>query len=122
VAAVVAMWALVGWTLFVWGTRIVNILDDGGALAGLVPAVGLTALAVAAGVALRGRRGRPTWAPAALVVATVAVWAVRVPLLLVGDRSGAFVAVHVALAGVSVALALAGGRWLLERAPASARS
>jgi cytochrome bd-type quinol oxidase subunit 1 len=91
------------WTLFVWGTRIVNILTDGGGAGALVVAGGLTALAVAAGVSLARFRRLP-WAVPALAAATIAVWAVRVPLLLVHDHEAAFVVVHLVLAGVSVVL------------------
>jgi cytochrome bd-type quinol oxidase subunit 1 len=100
----VAAWALVLWTLFVWGTRIVNILTDGAGAGALVVATALTALAVAAGLSLARVRRLP-WAVPALAAATVAVWAVRVPLLLGHDHEAAFVVVHLVLAGVSVALA-----------------
>jgi cytochrome bd-type quinol oxidase subunit 1 len=93
------------WTLFVWGTRIVNILTDGGGAGALVVATALTALAVAAGLSL-ARVCRLPWAVPALAAATVAVWAVRVPLLLGHDHEAAFVVVHLVLAGVSVALAV----------------
>jgi hypothetical protein len=91
------------WTLFVWGTRIANILTDGGGAGALVVAGGLTALAAAAAASLAG--ARLPWAIPALAAATIAVWAVRVPLLLAADHEAAFVVVHLVLAGVSVALA-----------------
>ena len=72
----------------------------------------LTALAVAAAVSLVGMRRLP-WAVPALAVATVAVWVVRVPLLLSHDHEAAFVVVHLVLAAVSVALAVAA----LRRSP-----
>jgi hypothetical protein len=91
------------WTLFVWGTRIANILTDGGGAGALAVAVVLTVLAIAAGASLAG--ARLPWAVPALAVTTVAVWAVRVPLLLAHDHEAAFVVVHLVLATVSVALA-----------------
>jgi hypothetical protein len=69
-----------------------------------VVAVGLTALGVAAAASLVG--ARLPWAVPALAVATLVVWAVRVPLLLGNGHGAVFVVVHVALAGVSVALAV----------------
>jgi hypothetical protein len=100
-------WALVVWTVVIWATRIGNILDDGDDPVALVVAGGLTALALAAAVALR--TGRVAGAPRALVIATVVVWAVRAPTVLVHDHPGAFKVVHLVLAVVSVALAL--GAW-----------
>jgi len=79
-----------------------------------VVAVGLTVLALIAAAALAG--ARLPWAVPALALATVAVWVVRVPLLLTHDHAATFVAVHVALAAVSVALAAAA----LRRSPARA--
>jgi len=100
----VVAWALALWTLFVWGTRIVNILTDGGSAGALVVAVVLTALGLAAAASLAGRR--LPWALPALAVATLVVWAVRVPLVLSHDHEAAFVVVHLVLAVVSVGLAV----------------
>lgn len=94
-----AVYALVAWTLLVWTTRVRNILSDDGGLPDLLLPLALTALAAFALV--DRRRGVP-----ALAGATVAVWAVRVPLILVRDHSAAFVAVHLVLAVVSVSLAV----------------
>ena len=66
-------------------------------------AVVLTVLGLAAGASLSG--ARLPWAVPALAVATVVVWAVRVPLVLASDHEAAFVVVHLVLAAVSVALA-----------------
>jgi hypothetical protein len=94
-----------GWTLFVWGTRISNILSDGGGAAALLVATGLVALGLA--VALHAFTRRLAWSVPALVAGTVAVWAVRVPGVLLHDHSTGFKAVHLALGVVSVLLALA---------------
>ena len=102
------MWVFAAWTVFVWGTRIRNILADDGLSPGLVVAVGLTVLGVL--VAVWAARGRPSWAVPAAVVATHVVWAVRVPQIALNDHSAAFVAVHLVLAVVSVGLALATAR------------
>jgi hypothetical protein len=90
--------------LLVWGTRISNILSDDGGTGALAVAVGLTALGIAAAASLLG--ARLPWAVPALAVATLVVWAVRVPLLLGNGHGAAFVVVHVVLAGVSAALAV----------------
>ena len=105
------LYAFAAWTLFVWGNRISNILADADASAAdkaldLVVASALVALGIAVAVAARiGWQRRPVVAAAA--VATFAVWAVRVPLLLAADHGAAFKAVHVALAAISIALAAA---------------
>lgn len=105
------VFAFAGWTVFVWGTRISNILGDEGAsgvsrVVDLVIAGGLTALGLATAVA--AWRRRPSWPLPSLVVATALVWAVRTPLIVFdADHGGAFKAVHAGLAVVSLALALA---------------
>lgn len=104
------------WTVLVWGNRIGNILaDDSGSTFDLVVAAGLTALGVAVvALALRRRRGGDDRGLVAVVgataVLTVAVWAVRVPLMLGRDHPVAFEVVHTLLAVGSVALAVAAWR------------
>ena len=103
--------ALVLWTLFVWTTRIGNIWNDDAlgrgekwgrtALAG-----SFTVLAVAVAVALWHRAGWRRSAVTALAAWTVAVWAVRSVGIATGDHDVAFVAVHLVLAVVSIALSL----------------
>lgn len=86
-------------TLLVWATRIRNIVEqDDWSAAELVVPVGLTALAVAALV-------KPRQVVPWLAGATVAVWVVRVPLVLVRDHGAAFKVVHVVLAAVSIGVA-----------------
>ncbi|MBI1843507.1 MAG: hypothetical protein HYR89_02680, partial [Actinobacteria bacterium] len=96
-----------GWTVFVWGNRIANILDDGRTFSAtrtlsLGFAAAVIALAVVVVIAdLRG--GRPSWPLSALVTATIAVWAVRVPLIVLNaDHGVGFKLVHAALAAVSI--------------------
>lgn len=84
------------WTVFVWAGRIRN----GGSL------VLAASFLVLTGLALWRRGGWVT----ALVGWTVAVWAVRTPMILVNDHPGGFKVVHVALAAVSVALAVSAQR------------
>lgn len=109
--------ALVAWTFFVWTARIRNIWgDDDMSTSAQVGATALalsfTALAVAALVTvLRPGRGRgATLAVDLLAGWTVAVWAVRVPMIATNDHEAAFVVVHVALAVLSVALAALAAR------------
>jgi hypothetical protein len=98
------LWALPVWTLFVWATRIRIILGQHGNKTAVIVPVVLTVLAVAALV------DRRRWSPA-LLVATVGVWAVRLPLVLVHDHSTAFKLVHATLAVVSLGLS-----WVTWRA------
>jgi hypothetical protein len=118
---VIAVYAFAAWTVFVWGTRISNILEDGDSSAfDLALAVVLTALGVV--VAATAWRRRPAWPVPTLVVVTVAAWALRIPpLLLDGDHGPAFKAVHAGLALVSVVLAaLAWRAWRSLSAPPAA--
>ncbi len=92
------------WTVFVWATRVSNIVRDDGSALDLVLAVVLAGLGVA--VAVAALRRSPRWPLVALVAATAATWAVRTPLILLdGDHGVAFKAVHAALAVVSIVLA-----------------
>ena len=105
------------WTLFVWGTRIDNILgqDDlttAGRAARLALALSFTVLAVALlAAAWRSRaQRRDLTRVEVLVVAvgavwTTGVWVVRGIGIAVGDHPGGFIAVHTALAVVSIGLA-----------------
>ena len=96
--------AFAAWTVFVWATRVSNILRDDGSTLDLVLALALTSLGLLAAVA--ALRRRPRWPLAVLAVATVATWAVRTPPIVFDpDHGAAFKAVHVALAVASVALA-----------------
>jgi hypothetical protein len=109
----VVVWAFAAWTVFVWGTRIRNILADDAGLPSLLVASGLTVLGIL--VAVHAAAGRPRWAVPAAAAATLAVWAVRVPQILLHDHSAGFVVVHVVLAAVSVGLAVAATRRAARR-------
>jgi len=102
------LYVFAGWTLFVWATRIENIVRDDGSAAALLIAIGMTALGAAVAVTLLLRRPRMVATTVlALAGATVAVWAVRAPMILAdGDHGAAFKIVHTALAVVSVGLAV----------------
>jgi hypothetical protein len=105
--------ALVAWSLFVWTTRIRNIWGDdtlstseqvtSTALALSFTVLALIALVTVLRPPARGRVA--TLAVDALSAWTVAVWAVRVPAILLDDHGAAFKVVHTVLAVVSVALA-----------------
>ncbi|HEV3226680.1 MAG TPA: hypothetical protein VGZ52_07590 [Acidimicrobiales bacterium] len=86
------LFALVGWTAFVWLGRVRN----GGSLLLAASFLVLAALAL-------WRRGH--WITA-LAGWTVAVWVVRTPMILADHQSGAFKAVHTVLAVVSIGLAI----------------
>lgn len=102
--------ALCVWTFLVWTTRIGNIWNDGALTDGekwgrTGLAMSFTVLALAAALAL--------WRPVrwrrlvsrALAGWTVAVWLVRSLGIAFGDHDGAFIAIHLFLAGVSLTLA-----------------
>ena len=89
------------WTVVVWGARIRNaVQDDAGA-----GSIALASSFVVLGLLVVATRGG--WRPVvALAAWTVAVWVVRaVDITLLSDHDAAFVAVHLVLAVVSVALA-----------------
>lgn len=102
--------ALAVWTFFVWTTRINNIvgdeaLDGGQKAARVALAFSFTALVALVLVALASRTAWLRPAVTALAVWTVVVWAVRAVAIGLGDHDAAFIAVHLALAVVSVVLA-----------------
>lgn len=97
------IWALPVWTLLIWGTRIRNVVDQDGVGWSLVVPVLLTVLGA---VALVDRRRGVL----VLAAVTVAVWAVRLPLVLVHDHSAGFKVVHAVLAVISVGLAIVTSR------------
>jgi hypothetical protein len=101
---------LVVWTLLVWTTRINNIWADDAldtmARAGRTAlALSFTLLALATAWALARRADRIRPLVVALAIWTTGVWIVRAIGIAAGDHDAAFVAVHVALAVVSIGLA-----------------
>jgi hypothetical protein len=121
------------WTLFVWGGRIRNAFADdslaGWGLAGpvlLSASFALPALLLGVGWLVRARAVRPAGGRATalhlgtklLAAWTVAVWVVRATdIALLGDHTAAFVLVHLALATVSVALAVTAWRSIASNRP-----
>jgi len=108
---------LAAWQVFVWGTRIDNVLGDDG-LTGSDKALrlALSASFLAFGVVAvfvwrqlgRGGEAAPSGGRWVRLGAawTVVVWAVRGTDIALGGHSGAFVAVHLVLAVVSIGLAV----------------
>ncbi len=104
------------WSLFVWTTRIGNVLRDddlssGGKVSGVALALSFTVVGVAALAIWWRSRSRvltPTeaWVVRVGLAWTVGVWVVKGIGIAVGDHSGAFIAVHTVLAVVSIGLAL----------------
>lgn len=115
--------ALVGWTLFVWTTRIFNVwgdadLDTGEKLGRTGLALSFTLLALAVLVALwRGSARARLVAVGALAAWTVAVWVVRDIRIVAADHDVGFTVVHVVLGVVSIVLAA----WAWREATRTAR-
>jgi hypothetical protein len=118
-----AVFGLLAWTFLVWTTRIGNIwrddeLDTAAKWGRTGLAMSFTVLAAAVIVAFwYGERSGIRRAVGALCGWTVAVWAVRSVAILLGDWSGGFKAVHIVLAAVSIALAVAAVKSLRAPAP-----
>lgn len=102
---------LAAWTLFVWLTRVRNTVgDDGSSTAGRAASLALAASFVVLAVFVldslrpgdRHRRARV----ALLALWTVLVWPVRSVQIATADHGAGFVAVHVALGAISIALAV----------------
>ena len=113
---------LAGWTVLVWTTRIGNIWGDDGLDTG--EKVGRTALALSFTVlaalvvwAVLTRSRHRRLAVLGLAAWTIGVWVVRAVGIVGGDHSAGFVAVHLVLAAVSIALS-----WLAVRATGGDRS
>jgi hypothetical protein len=107
--------ALVGWTLYVWSTRIGNAagndaLSTGSKTFSIVLSLTFVGLAVAAAVVAVRAWSRPLARVEALVLRalvgwTVLVWVVRIPMIAVADHSVGFKVVHAVLGVVSIGLA-----------------
>lgn len=115
-SATVPLALLVGWTAFVWATRINNALSDAaldgaGKVVSLILSASMLALAAAAVVVLARAKHRDWTANEVRLVQvfvawTVAVWVVRVPQILLADHDLGFSVVHTALGLVSIVLAV----------------
>ncbi|MSO86587.1 MAG: hypothetical protein EXQ71_03580 [Acidimicrobiia bacterium] len=102
---------LCAWTLIIWTTRISNIWNDDALSNGekwgrTGLAVSFTVLALATLATLwRKARGHAVVLKA-LAGWTIGVWLARSVGIATGDHAVAFVAVHLGLAGVSIALSV----------------
>ena len=103
------VFALAGWTLFVWATRIRNALGDdelsGGSKALAVTVATLFTLGGLAVLVTAIRRRHMTTAVRALAAFTIVYWPVRVVQIIAADHDAAFTLVHTVLGVVSVTLA-----------------
>lgn len=123
-SARLSAFALAGWTLFSWATRIRNALGDDDLSAGS-KAVSVT---VAALFTLGGlivliaalRRRLLTAAVRILAAVTVVYWPIRVVQIATADHSAAFIAVHCVLGVVAVTLAV--WAWTSQAAHQGSRS
>jgi hypothetical protein len=107
--------ALVVWTLLVWTTRIGNIwnddaLTDGEKWGRTGLALSFTVLALAVGHAVWHRTSWRDLAVKVLAGWTIGVWLTRSVGIATGDHEAAFIAVHLVLAVISTALAIAAVR------------
>jgi hypothetical protein len=116
---VVRAWRVVAafgvWSVFVWSTRLVNIWRDyllttdekvaASVIALVFVVLGLTVIVIAVGFRRWPATRGDVIAIGALAGWTGGVWFLRTIDIVGGDHSAAFVAVHVALAVISVALA-----------------
>jgi hypothetical protein len=104
------VFALAGWTLFVWATRIRNALSDddlsGGSKVVAVTTATLFTLGGLAVLIAAIRRQHLVTAVRALAGFTIVYWPVRVVQIIAADHGAAFTLVHTVLGVVSVALAV----------------
>lgn len=106
-----AVHLLAAWTVLVWATRLRNVLDDpaldAGATAWRVAwIVVFVVLALVSVVAVRRRSATAPGLLRVFGVWSVAFWVVRSVQIAGADHAAAFVAVHLVLAVVSIALAV----------------
>jgi hypothetical protein len=116
--------ALSLWTLLVWTTRIGNIWGDDELTTGekwgrTGLALSFTVLALAVGWALVRRQPWLGLAVKVLAGWTTAVWITRSIGIATGDHDAAFIAVHLVLAVVSIALSVLAVRETSRAAAAS---
>ena len=104
---------LFGWTAFVWLTRISNAWNDATMTAvgkGVTTAVSLALVVLAAASVVAVFADRAIRVVQLFLVATVVVWVVRVPQILLDDHDVPFKVVHATLGAISVALAVVAWR------------
>ena len=112
------VWMLIAWTIFLWVSRLRNVLNnDELSSSGQAIRVGVVVifvlLALAAGVGVRRSQMRIV---ALFLAWTVGYWLVRgIGILIDGDYSVGFKAVHTVLMAVSLTLAVLAAQQLQMR-------
>jgi hypothetical protein len=108
------IWALIGWTIFLWVSRLRNVLtNDDLTSTGRAVRIGVVVVfVVLAAWALTGlRRGR-VLAIQVLIGWTIVYWLVRHTGILIDDYSVGFKLIHTVLAIISIGLAASSARIL----------
>lgn len=102
-----APWLLIGWTIFLWVSRLRNVLaDDDLSSTGRSVRIGIVVLFVVLAAAAAVGRRRGSHAPLmVLIVWTIGYWIVRGGGILIGDWSAGFKVVHTVLMIVSLTAA-----------------
>lgn len=111
-----SIWALIGWSVVLWSSRLRNVLsnDDLDSTGRLIRVAIVVIFVGLAGWAFLGSRRRQ-WAPVwVLVVWTLVYWPVRGGGILIDDYSAGFKVVHTVLAIVSIGLAALCARRLMS--------
>lgn len=106
-------WVLIGWTVFLWLSRLRNVLNnDDLSSTGVAVRVGeVVVFLVLAAVAVMGRRRQQQAPQIVFVVWTIGYWLVQgTGILIDGQRSIGFKAVHTVLMVVSVVLSVLAAR------------
>lgn len=105
-------WILVSWTVFLWLSRLRNILgDDDLTSTGRAWRIGVVVVFVLLAIVAAAGLIRRTVVPLmVLIVWTVSYWLVRGTGILLGDWSVSFKVVHTVLMVVSLGLAI--GAWI----------
>lgn len=112
------IWVLIAWTVFLWLSRLRNVLNDndlssGGRAIRVGVVVIFVALAAAAAVAVRRRQSKVL---VLFVTWTVGYWLVRgIGILIDGDHSWRFKGVHAVLMVISLTLSALTARQLRGR-------
>lgn len=117
------VWVLIGWTVFQWLSRLRNVLNDedlsssGRAIRVGVVVVFLVFAGAAAWVMRRGRERTPGPQVLAFFLAwTVGYWLVRgIGILIDGEYSVGFKAIHTVLMAISLSLSFLAARQLRLR-------
>jgi len=102
-------WLLVGWTVFLWLSRLRNVLadDDLSTTGRLVRVLVVVVFVSLAGLAAVGMVRKQVIPLVVLTIWTICYWLVRGTGILIGDWSIGFKAVHTALMVTSLGLSAA---------------